>query len=258
MLIDAHCHLSGLSEDELKDVLTQASANGVQKLVAIGAGYGFDDNLKTLDIAKKHESIFCALGMHPHDAKEVTDENFTQLKTLIQANPDKVKAVGEIGLDYHYMHSDEQTQKETLRKFAQLSHEVKRPIVIHDRDCGLDCANILKEENIAANHAVIHCFTGTMELAKTYLDMGFYISFTGIITFKKADDLREVVKMVPLDRMMVETDSPFLAPVPFRGKKNQPAYVKLVAEAIAELKNESFENVCKVTSKNTSEFFDLN
>lgn len=255
-LIDAHCHLAQLSQEELDAVLFRAKENNVQTLVAIGAGYGFEDNLKTLKIANSHENIFCALAMHPHDAKDVTDENFNQLKELIQNNK-KVKAVGEIGLDYHYLNSDIQTQKKVLRDFTKLALEVQKPIVIHDRDAELDCINILKEENANQVGGVVHCFTGTKELAKAYLDYGFYISFTGIITFKKADDLREVVKMVPLERMMVETDSPFLAPVPHRGKTNEPSFVKYIAEKVAEIKGLSFEEVVNTTTQNSKNFFQI-
>jgi len=256
-LIDAHCHLSELSNEELQNVLKNAKENGVEKLVAIGAGYGFEDNLKTLEIALKHENIYCALAMHPHDAKEVSEENTTTLKKLIKEN-DKVKAVGEIGLDYHYMNSPKERQQEVLRLFCQMAHEVKKPIVIHDRDCDFDCFNIVKEEKIPEVGGVVHCFTGTMPLAKKYLDLGLYISFTGIITFKKSEDLREIVKMVPLNRMMVETDSPFLAPVPYRGKQNQPAYVKHVAEAVAEIKNISLAEVAQITTENCKKFFNIN
>jgi TatD DNase family protein len=256
MLIDSHCHLSELSEEELGEVLAAAKANQVEALVAIGAGYGFDDNLKTLEIAKKHDNIFCALAMHPHDAKEVTGENFAVLKNIIETEP-KVKAVGEIGLDYHYMHSDKTKQQEVLRQFIKLALEVKKPIVIHDRDCGDDCINILKEESAEKVGGMVHCFTGTMDLAKKYLDFGFIVSFTGIITFKKADDLREIVKMVPLEQMTIETDSPFLTPMPFRGKKNQPAYVKHVAECVAEIKGVSFEEVAEKTTANAKRFFGI-
>lgn len=256
MFIDAHCHLSQLSEDELQGVLTRAKDAGVEKLVAIGAGYGFQDNPKTLDIAKKHDNIFCALAMHPHDAAEVTDENFAQLKNWIQTEP-KVKAVGEIGLDYHYMNSPKDKQQEVLHKFSALALEVKKPIVIHDRDCDFDCYDILQSENATKNGSVVHCFTGPMPLAKKYLDAGYFLSFTGIITFKKAADLREVVKYCPLDRMMIETDSPFLAPVPHRGKQNEPAYVKHVAECVAELKGLSVAEIAQTTKSTIENFFDL-
>lgn len=256
MLTDAHCHLSELSEPELETTLKEARTNGVTTLIAIGAGYGFDDNLKTVNITEKHEGIFCALGMHPHDAKDVTDQNFLALKKLISENK-KVVSVGEIGLDYHYMHSPKEVQQQVLRRFTRLALEVKKPVMIHDRDCGDDCVNILAEEDARAAGGMAHCFTGSLELAKKYLDLGFYISFSGIITFKKSEEVREVVKMVPMDRLLIETDAPFLAPEPFRGKKNQPAYVKFVAEKVAEIKNLSFEEVGKITTENAKKLFGI-
>jgi len=256
MLIDSHCHLSELSKDELQEVLKLAKENQVETLIAIGAGYGFDDNLKTLKLANNHDNIYCTLAMHPHDAKDVNNENFATLQKLILEN-EKVKAVGEIGLDYHYMNSPKDVQQDVLRKFTQMALEVGKPIVIHDRDCADDCLNILKEEAADKAGGVVHCFTGTQELANKYLDFGFHISFSGIITFKKAGDLRDIVKNVPIEKMFVETDSPFLTPVPFRGKKNQPAYVKHVAECIAEVKGISFEEVAKATTENVIKFFNL-
>jgi len=256
MFIDSHCHLSELSPKELQETIDAAKKNGVDILVAIGAGYGYEDNLKTLQIANEHDNIYCALAMHPHDAKDVTDKNFFELSNLIQ-NHDKVRAVGEIGLDYHYMHSPKETQQKILRQFIQLALQVQKPVVIHDRDCGDDCVSILKHETADQIGGVVHCFTGNQNLAKKYLDLNFYISFTGIITFKKSEDLREVVKMVPFEKMLIETDSPFLAPVPFRGKKNQPAYVKHVAECIAQIKGVSVEKVAEMTTANAKSFFKI-
>lgn len=256
MLIDSHCHLSELSDEELQQTLTAAKEIGIDYLVAIGAGYGFEDNLKTLEITNKHLNIFCALAMHPHDAKEASAENVKTLHKLILEN-EKVRAVGEIGLDYHYMNSPKETQQQVLRQFVQIAHDVKKPVVIHDRDCETDCVDILREEKAEVVGGVVHCFTGNQALANKYLDLGFYVSFSGIITFKKANELRGVVKNVPLEKMFVETDSPFLAPVPYRGKKNQPAYVKHVAECVAEVKGISFEEVAKVTSENAREFFKI-
>lgn len=253
MLVDCHCHLTELSPEELQGVLQRAADQGVEKLVAIGAGYGFDDNLKTLNLAREHSHIFCALGMHPHDAKAVTPENFELLRQW-SADP-KVRAIGEIGLDYHYMHSPQEVQHTVLRQFISLAHELHKPVVIHDRDCQNDCVAILKQEDAGTVGGMVHCFTGSKELARAYLDLGFYVSFTGVITFKKADDLRDVVRFVPLDRMLIETDSPFLAPLPFRGKRNEPAFVRYVAECVAQVKNIPFATVAEVTTQNASQFF---
>lgn len=256
MLIDAHCHLAQLEPDELHQVLKQASLNDVRYLVAIGAGYGEDDNPKTVEIANQHEQIYCTVGIHPHDARLVDDVVMQRLHDLISQNP-KVRAVGEIGLDYHYMHSEKDQQRKVLRDFIGLAHRFKKPIVIHDRDCGDECVTILREEKAQDVGGMVHCFTGSKELARHYLDLGFIVSFTGIITFKNAEDLRDVVRFVPLERMTIETDSPFLAPIPFRGKKNQPAYVKHVAEAVAQIKGVDFETVAEQTTQNALSFFGI-
>ncbi len=256
-LIDAHCHLSQLSPDDLTGVIDRAKAAGVATLVAIGAGYGFEDNQKTLAIALAHDNIFCALAMHPHDAKDVTDENFATLKNMILSSP-KVRAVGEIGLDYHYMHSPKDVQLDALKRFIALAREVKKPLVIHDRDCGDACVDMLNADGAREVGGMVHCFTGSLDLAKKYLDLGFIVSFTGIITFKKSHALREVVKYVPLNRLTIETDSPFLAPEPFRGKVNEPAYVQYVAHAVAAIKQISFEEVARVTTENAQRLFGIN
>lgn len=256
MLVDAHCHLSELSPADFDAILIRAAQNGVSRLVVINSNATRPDLLQTLKIAKDHDNIVCALAVHPHEAKMVTDENYAELADLIRTEP-KIRAVGEIGLDYHYMNSAKDEQRQVLRRFVKLALEVKKPVIIHDRDAQNELIDILTEENADAVGGMVHCFTGSMALAKAYLDLGFYVSFTGIITFKKAEDLRAVVKMVPLEKMMVETDSPFLAPVPHRGKKNEPAFVKHVAECVAEIKGVTFEEVARVTSENAARFFHL-
>lgn len=256
MLTDSHCHLSELSNEELEATIARARANDVGLLIAIGAGYGMADNLKTLKICETHDDIYCALAVHPHDAKLVTDENFSELAKVITENK-KVRSVGEIGLDYHYMNSDKAVQQDVFRRFIDLAVSINKPVMIHDRDCDDDCIKILKEHGAEKCGGMVHCFSGSQDLANKYLDLGFYVSFTGIITFKKADTLRDVVKTTPLDRMLIETDSPFLAPIPHRGKKNEPAFVKLVAECVASIKGISFEEVAKVTTENAKRFFGI-
>ncbi len=254
MLTDTHCHLSELTDSQLEAVLTNAEQNDVSRMIAIGAGYGVEQNCKTLDIAQRYPHIFCALGMHPHDAKDVTPENLAQLGDLIKSSP-KVVAVGEIGLDYHYMNSDKITQQRVFEDYIDLALGAKKPVVIHDRDCDFDAVNTLKAKGADQIGGIVHCFSGTWELAQRYLDLGFYVSFSGIITFKKADDLREVVKKVPLERLLIETDSPFLAPVPYRGKTNEPAYVKFVAQEMARLRGVSYEDIGKQTTENAKRLF---
>lgn len=254
MLVDAHCHLSELSQADFDAVMTRAVQNGVSHLVVINSNATPSDFQQTLKIAQDHENIICALAVHPHEANLVTDESFIELADLIRVES-KIRAVGEIGLDYHYMNSEKDEQRTVLRRFVRLAHEVKKPIIIHDRDAGTECIDILKEEKADVVGGMVHCFTGSMDLAKLYLELGFYVSFTGIITFKKAEELRDVVKMVPLEKMMIETDSPYLAPVPYRGQKNEPGFVRQVAECVAQVKGVSFEDVARVTSENAAQFF---
>ena len=256
MLIDTHCHLSGLSESEISEQIANAKENGVERIIAIGSGYGFKDNTLTLNLTKKYPQVFCTLGMHPHEAAKMTEEDYLKLSRLIVGEK-KVVAVGETGLDYHYMHSPKDIQQAVFNCFIALAGSAKKPLVIHDRDCGDECVQMIKKSGQDNLKGVVHCFSGNKGLAKKYLDLGFMISFTGIITFPKADDLREIVKTTPLDRIMVETDSPFLAPVPYSGKTNQPAYVKNVAESVAQVKGLDFEEVAKVTTENAVKFFDL-
>lgn len=254
MLVDAHCHLSELSQADFDAVMTRSAQNGVSHLVLINADSTPADLKKTLKIAKDHENIVCALAVHPHEAKLVTDESFTELADLIRVES-KIRAVGEIGLDYHYMNSEKDEQRAVMRRFVKLANEINKPVIIHDRDAGTECIDILKEENAGVVGGMVHCFTGSMDLAKLYLELGFYVSFTGIITFKKAEELRNVVKMVPLEKMMIETDAPYLAPIPHRGQKNEPGFVKYVAECVAQVKGIAFEEVARKTSENAARFF---
>lgn len=256
MLVDAHCHLTDLSPDALEATLDRARETGVSLFVAIGAGFGIEDAAKTLAMSEARDDMVCALAVHPHDARLVTEDNFKALAQLIRTRP-KVRAVGEIGLDYHYMNSDKEAQRDVFRRFIGLAKEAAKPVVIHDRECGEECPDILAEEGGRDTGGMVHCFSGDLALAKRYLDLGFYVSFTGIITFKKSEALREVVAYVPLDRMLVETDTPFLAPVPFRGKKNEPAFVKHVAACVAEVKNIPFETVAATTTQNARRLFNI-
>jgi TatD DNase family protein len=193
--------------------------------------------------------------MHPHDAKTVGDEVFTALHRL--ATHPRVVAVGETGLDYHYDHSPRDLQRQVFSRFIGLARETGLPIIVHEREAFPDAAELLKVEGAGELAGVIHCFTGDYAAARHYLDLGLYLSFAGIITFKNADFLREVVRKMPLGRILVETDAPFLAPAPYRGKRNEPAYVRLVAETVARIKNVSLEKVAAETAANTRRLFRL-
>jgi TatD DNase family protein len=257
MLIDSHCHLSfpDALSSPLEDILERAYDAGLSHMVTIGAGDEVNGNFEAVKLARKYPQISATVGIHPHDAKLVDDQVMTDLEELAQ--DENVVAIGEIGLDWFYEHSEKEVQEKVFRDFIRLAKKLNKPIVIHDRGAGDRTYEILKEEGIEKDSIVIHCFTGTMDLAKKYLDLGCYISFTGIVTFKKADELREVVKMVPVERMLIETDTPYLAPIPHRGRKNEPAFVELVAKKIAEIKGLSFDDVARITSINAKRFFNL-
>jgi len=256
MLIDSHCHLSfkDYPPEELNNILTRAADNEVAYMINIGAGEGVFGNDDALALAKAHPQLFCTIGIHPHDASKLNAEGFDHLKKL--SLDEKVVAIGEIGLDYHYNETDTQDiQEKVLHQFIEHAQSINKPIMIHDRDAGFRTYDILREHN--AKNVMIHCFTGNQELATKYLDAGYYLSFTGIVTFKKSSELRDVLKNTPIERMLIETDAPYLSPEPYRGKRNEPAYVKMVAQKVAEVKGLSFDDVARITTLNAKRFFKL-
>jgi TatD DNase family protein len=256
MLIDSHAHIQGKEyAGEVEAVIARAREAGVEKIIAVGGASDMSSNTEAIALAKTFPDIFATVGMHPHDAKDVGADELKELQELAAAP--KVVAVGETGLDYYYDHSPREVQRRVFAKFIHLARETGLPIVVHERDAANDAAQLLRGEGEGKIRGVIHCFTGNYEAACAYLDLGFYISFTGIITFKNADALRDVVRKVPLDRVFVETDSPFLTPVPHRGKRNEPAYVLHVAETIAVIKETSLEEVAKMTTENVQELFGI-
>lgn len=254
MLIDSHAHIQGKEyAGEVAAVIERARQAGVEKIIAVGGAGDMTSNTEAVALAESFPDIYATVGMHPHDAKDVGPEDLAELKEL-SAHP-KVVAVGETGLDYYYSHSPHDVQRRVFAQFIHMARETELPIVVHERDAAKDAAELLRAEGEANLRGVIHCFTGDYQAACKYLDLGFYISFTGIITFKNADRLRAVVRQVPLDRMMVETDSPYLTPVPHRGKRNEPAHVRWVAETIAQVKGVDLETVARVTSENVRDLF---
>lgn len=200
--------------------------------------------------------MYAAIGWHPVDAIDMTDEDLLWIKEL--SAHEKVVAIGEMGLDYHWDKSPKDVQKEVFRKQIALAKEVRLPIIIHNRDATEDVVTILKEEGAEAVGGIMHCFTGSVEVARQCMDMNFYLSFGGPVTFKNAKKPKEVVKEIPNDRLLIETDCPFLTPHPFRGKRNEPSYVKYVAEQIAELKGMTYEEVAAVTTENAKRLFRIN
>jgi TatD DNase family protein len=232
MLIDSHAHIQGKEyAGETAAVIARARAAGVETIIAVGGAGDMSSNTEALALAHSFPNVFATVGMHPHDAKDVGAEELAKLEALTA--DEKVIAVGETGLDYYYNHSPHDVQCRVFAQFIRMARETRLPIIVHERDAAMQAEELLREDGLGQLRGVIHCFTGNQEAARDYLKLGFYLSFTGIITFKKADALREVVRQVPLERMLVETDSPYLTPVPHRGKRNEPAFVRFVAETIA-------------------------
>jgi TatD DNase family protein len=254
MLIDSHAHIQGKEyAGEAADVIARARAAGVEKIIAVGGAGDMSSNTEAVALADSFPNIYATVGMHPHDAKDVGADELRALRELT-SHP-KVIAVGETGLDYYYNHSPHEVQRRVFAQFIGMARETGLPIVVHERDAAQEAAELLRSEGARELHGVIHCFTGNYEAACDYLDLGFYLSFTGIITFKNGEPLRDVVRKVPLERMLVETDSPFLTPVPHRGKRNEPAFVRLVAETVAKVKGIPLEEVAERTSQNVQDLF---
>jgi TatD DNase family protein len=253
-LIDSHAHIQGREyAGETEAILERARAAGVEQIIVVGGAGDMSSNTAAVALADSFPSVYATVGMHPHDAKDVGAEELARLKEL--AGHPKVIAVGETGLDYYYNHSPHDVQSRVFTRFIEIARETDLPIVVHERDAARDSAELLRSEGSGKLRGVIHCFTGDYDAARDYLDLGFYLSFSGIITFKNADPLRSVVQRVPLQRMLVETDSPYLTPVPHRGKRNEPAYVRVVAETVARVKGIALEQVAHTTTGNVRQLF---
>jgi TatD DNase family protein len=254
ILVDSHAHLDDSDFDpDRAAMIERARAAGLRYILVAGGGTGPNRLDSPLAIAESHDWIYASVGVHPHEAQHFTDSHAEKIRKLAQ-HP-KVVALGEIGIDYYYDHSPHDVQKQVLIRQMELARELKLPIIIHCRDAWAD----LRE--IAAAHwkptglgGILHCFTGSHEDARAFLDWGFLISFAGNLTFKKAENLREVARVVPLDRLLTETDSPYLAPVPFRGKRNEPAYVRGVTQELARLRNLTEEEIARRVLENFEKF----
>ncbi|MEC4674485.1 MAG: TatD family hydrolase [Nitrospirota bacterium] len=258
MLIDSHVHLDDTRFDEDRsDIFVRAAEAGIEAFVTIGCD--LSTSRAAVQLAQTHSNVYATVGVHPHETKEVEDSWYPELQQL--ARHPKVVAYGEIGLDYHYDHSPRDVQRQRFREQIREARALQLPIVIHTREAQEDTITILREEHAQEIGGVFHCFSGDSWLAKDALDLGFYLSFSGVITFKNASMLREIVQTVPLDRIMIETDCPYLTPIPYRGKRNEPAYVTHVAQTIAELigngKPSAFETVANATVANTKQLFKI-
>jgi len=255
MLFDTHTHINaeefGSDRDE---VIVRAHEAGVSNMVVVGFDRATIE--MAMAIVKEHEDMYAAVGWHPVDAIEMTDEDLEWIATLLK-DP-KVIAVGEMGLDYHWDKSPKDVQKQVFRRQIQLAKAVDMPIIIHNREATEDIVAILEEEQAQDVGGIMHCYSSDWEHAKRCLEMNFYISFGGPVTFKNGHLAKEVAKQVPLDKLLIETDCPYLSPHPFRGKRNEPARVRLVAEQMAALRNKSLEEIAEITTNNAKMLFRLN
>ena len=250
-MIDSHCHLTyePLAR-QLNEVLARAAAAGVQKMITIGTDLA--DAQRAIELCRQHENIRCVIGIHPHHSDKAQDEDVAWLRSL-QQSP-SVVALGEMGLDYHYDFSPRERQAQIFTAQLELARELNRPIVIHNREATDDCLAILK--NFPMIKADFHCFTGTIDEARKILDQGHLLGFTGIVTYKKSDELREVAKFTPSDRIVVETDSPYLSPEPVRKQKvNEPSFVMHTACFVADLRGISIEELDRITTENVWRHF---
>jgi TatD DNase family protein len=253
-LVDSHCHLDDEKfAADLDAVIERAQAAGVERMLAIGTGGGPPDLEVAIRLAEAYPCFYATVGVHPHDAAKATAATFDRLGALVQ-HP-KVIGIGEIGLDYHYDFSPREVQREVFRAQLRLAAETAKPIVIHTREAWQDTLDILDEDRPRA--LIMHCFTGGPDEALQCLERGFYLSFGGVLTFPKAENVRQSARMTPDDRLLVETDAPYLAPVPHRGKRNEPAFVADTVRRLAEVRGQSAEETAAITTRNFERLFRL-
>ncbi len=255
-LMDTHAHLDHKKlMPDIDEVVARARQKGVKNIINVGIT--LDSCRKSIQLAEEYPEIWASVGIHPHDADAASSGFTKEIEQMVKNHPHKIVALGEMGLDYFKNYSDKKLQLEVFDKQLELAAHLKLPIIVHDRAAHEDALDLVSKYKGTLHGGVFHCFSGDEEIAHRVMDMGFYISFTGNISFDKARKLHRVVKEVPLNRMMVETDCPYMAPVPFRGKRNEPAYVRLVAESVAELKEIPLEKVIEQTGQNAKTLFHL-
>ena len=258
MYIDSHAHVDGHEFDADRDeVIERARAAGVSTILNVGTGEPHSGAFeRAVELGRKYENVCTAIGTHPHDARLYDDEAEERIKRLTKS--EKVIAWGEIGLDFHYDNSPRDVQLAVFKRQLRAAHECDLPVVIHTREAESETIEILKRDYAGAKRrGIFHCFSGSTDLARSAIELGFIISFSGIITFKKADELRAVAKEVPLDRLLIETDCPYLSPIPYRGKRNEPAYVVEVARCLAGIHGVDIEEMAHITNQNFGSFFHL-
>lgn len=254
MLIDTHTHIDMENfADRFDEVMQTAKDYGVEKVVIPGVEpSGFDRIIK---LCEEYPDVYGAVGVHPEELNSYNEEAENKIKELLKHK--KIIAVGEIGLDYYWDKSQIEKQKEIFERQILIAKQAQKPILVHDREAHLDSFEILKKSNAAETGVVMHCFSGSPEFAQQCINEGFYIAIGGVVTFKNAKKVKEVAKTVPLDKLLLETDAPYMTPVPFRGKENQPAYVKFVAEEIAQLRGVSFEEIAEATTANAKKLLKI-
>lgn len=255
-VVDSHCHLADPRlRDEADSIIARARAAGISTIISIGAIGSIETDRLTVELAEHNRNVYAAVGVHPHDAAAFSEARIAELGEL--AVSPKVVAIGESGLDFHYMHSAQRAQEDSLRRHLALAADLSKPIVIHCRDAEERLAAIVQENGMPPRGGVIHCFSGNAVSARRFLALGFYLSFSGILTFRNAAQVREAAQLVPLDRAMIETDAPYLAPEPYRGRRNEPAYAVRTLEALARLRGMDIEVVAKAASENARRLFDI-
>ncbi|HBL55612.1 MAG TPA: TatD family deoxyribonuclease [Candidatus Lambdaproteobacteria bacterium] len=250
--IDTHCHLDKL-ESTPEEAVIEAKDAGVQRMLTISVDESSLDFVS--NAVRQFTEVFGSVGFHPHDASALTEALEDRIRKLAQEEK-KLVAIGETGLDYHYMYSPVEVQQQVFRKQLRLAEELNLPVVMHSREAETDTLKILKDIPVKSL-GVAHSFTSSFEMARTLVEMGWYLGINGIVTFKNAEDLREVVRWLPLDKLLLETDSPFLAPIPFRGKPNKPAHIPAIATFIAELRDISLQELAEQTSENAQRLFNF-
>lgn len=253
MLFDSHAHLDDEKFDEDREaVIQRAIEHGITGIINVGASMA--SSARSIALAEHHRNIYAAVGIHPHDAKDALETDYEQLAHWTEL--EKVVAIGEIGLDYYYDFSPKEVQRTVFIRQLDVARQTGMPFIIHDRDAHGDILDILKREAKGLK-GVLHCFSGSLEMAREVIKMGLYVSIAGPVTFKNAAKLPDIAAQVPLERLLVETDSPYLTPHPYRGKRNEPAYVKLVAQQVADLRGMDFHELAKATSENVKTLFKI-
>jgi TatD DNase family protein len=255
-ILDAHCHLADPRlYPDLDGALARAADAAVGTIVAVGAIDTIETDRLTVEIAERHPRVFAAVGVHPHNAVDCDEPRIAALAAL--ARSPKVVAIGETGLDFHYMHSPANAQERALRRHLELARALDRPVMIHCRDAERRLCEIVRETGLPPAGGMIHCFTGDADAAREFVELDFYVSFSGILTFRKADALRAAARLVPEDRLLIETDAPYLAPEPYRGRSNEPAYVRRTFEAMVALRGADASALAARLCDNAARLFRL-